>query len=138
MKRICSVEDCNRFCAGRGWCLMHYKRWRKNGDPTKTVREQHGLRYTTEYESWSGMRARCYRVTHRRYKEWGGRGIKVCDRWKSSFINFYNDMGTKPSPEHSIDRIDNNGDYEPSNCRWATPKEQSNNRRKRGYAYVEG
>lgn len=79
-----------------------------------------------EYRSWSGMRTRC---TNPKFVDWaiyGGRGIKVCERW-NSFAMFFADMGQKPSPKHSLDRKDSDGNYEPTNCRWATPKEQANN-----------
>lgn len=88
---------------------------------------------TAEYHSWSGLKCRCLNPQARNYTNYGGRGIKVCDRWldpKKGYKNFLKDMGRKPSSEHSLDRINVNGDYSPSNCRWATHKQQNNNRRK--------
>lgn len=79
------------------------------------------------YTSWAQMNARCSNPNHNRYHRYGGRGIKVCDQWKT-FEGFLKDMGDSWSEGLSIDRIDNDGDYEPSNCRWSTPKEQAANR----------
>lgn len=89
----------------------------------------HGMAFTPVYASWNGMRDRCLNPNNQDYHHYGGRGIAVCERWKDSFENFYADMGDKPSIKHSLDRINNDGNYEPSNCRWATQQEQVRNRR---------
>jgi hypothetical protein len=84
---------------------------------------------SSEYAVWCHIKARCYNPNHVAYAHYGGRGIKVCKRWRDSFKAFLADMGRRPSSKHSIDRIDNDGDYKPDNCRWATPWQQQNNKR---------
>jgi hypothetical protein len=89
----------------------------------------HNKSNINEYKTWGNIKTRCYNKNREEYKNYGGRGITVCDRWLSSFENFYKDMGHKPTPSHSIDRINVNGNYEPDNCKWSTRKEQANNKR---------
>jgi hypothetical protein len=93
------------------------------------LNKSHGRAKTTEYRIWAMMRVRCLNKANKAYQWYGGRGITICDRWLSSFENFFSDMGKRPSPKHSIDRINHNGNYTPENCRWADTKTQGRNRR---------
>lgn len=89
--------------------------------------------FSSEYNTWSNMVSRCKYKNNKSYKNYGGRGIKVCKRWANSFLNFYNDIGPRPTREHTLDRINNNQGYKPSNCRWVSRSEQQVNKRKRKY-----
>lgn len=112
----------------RGFCAKHYDRWISKGY-TDLDFELHGMRYHELYNTWLNMKQRCSNEKSASYSHYGGRGIKVCERWEKSFASFLEDMGERPTKEHSIDRIDTNGDYTPKNCRWADKKTQTLNRR---------
>jgi hypothetical protein len=102
------------------------------------TREYHGFTGTSEHGIWMKMKQRCLNPKVKDYKNYGARGIKVCERWQKSFTAFLADMGARPSAESSIERIDNDGNYEPGNCRWATPIEQANNNRHNKYVTFQG
>lgn len=91
--------------------------------------QTHGMAKTPEYKAWKAMKTRCFNEAFKSFEHYGGRGIKISERWLQSFENFYEDMGPRPTPTHSIDRINGNGNYEPENCRWATKSQQSYNRK---------
>lgn len=94
-----------------------------------TKERSYGQTKNPEYKIWRNMQKRCYDTKNEKYKDYGGRGIKVCERWLISFKNFLFDMGKRPSVKHTIDRINNDGNYEIENCRWATTKQQARNKR---------
>jgi len=126
---------CKCSCGGEKWVLtasllggltrscgcLHKER-------TSIAKTKHGKTGDRTYGSWSAMKARCLNPKNGRYNSHGGRGIKVCGRWLESFQNFLSDMGERPEGK-SLERVDNDGHYEPGNCRWATPIEQASNTR---------
>lgn len=123
---------------------LHAQRARENGTAANlTHGHSSGGRITPEYRTWSQMRERCNSPKHISFARYGGRGIRVCERW-DSFESFLEDMGPKPSgrngsrSKYSLDRIDNEGNYEPGNCRWATVSEQSRNTCKTVHVFVDG
>lgn len=115
------VCDCGSLVQYRGDLL-------KSGRRKSCGQHNDGRSDTSEYSIWLTMRARCTNPKNHKFADYGGRGIRVCDRWLS-FDNFLADMGPRPSPQHSLERKENSGNYEPSNVRWATAKEQANNTR---------
>lgn len=143
MVKICKAEGCERTdIKGKGYCSKHWQRLRRNGTlEPKILKNGPRMKYPEEYKSWASMRDRCLNEGHSSYSQYGGRGIKICERWlalPNGFVNFLNDMGPKPSykrtvtggkPLYSLDRIDPEGDYTPENCRWATWVEQEGNKR---------
>lgn len=109
-------------------------------EQTSKRRKKHGhsVERTTEYTIWKSMKYRCHSTGDSSYHRYGARGIEVCERWRNSFENFLEDMGPRPSLDHSLERIDNEGNYCPENCRWATKTEQARNRRTNHFVTLNG
>lgn len=120
------VCDCGNTCIAYGQDLRREK-FKSCGCLQAENRLKHGMHRTRTYRMWLGMRQRCENPKASKYENYGGRGIRVCDRWLD-FTAFYADMGEAPE-HHSLDRIDGNGNYEPGNCRWATVAQQNRNKR---------
>ena len=126
--RICKIDKCNNKHFALGWCSKHYQRNYAHGNPYINKKKVHGMFGTLTYNSWDTLIQRCNNLNCPTHKHYGGRGIKVCDRWLD-FRNFLTDMGERPIGLE-IDRIDNDGDYEPDNCHWVTHKENNRNTRR--------
>lgn len=110
-------------CARTGWKLSEDRKRRGSANPNF----QHGMTGSPEHMVWKGIIARCTNPNYEHWDRYGGRGITMCERWFTSFEAFFADMGPRPSPSHSIDRRDNDGNYEPGNCQWALPNVQRRN-----------
>lgn len=102
------------------------------------MNRSHALSKTPEYNIWCHMKSRCYVETDGHYKDYGARGIYVCEEWRESFETFFRDMGARPSPSHWIERADNDGNYEPKNCLWDTISHQANNKRTTKWVVYRG
>jgi len=118
--KYCTVSGCEREYKGRGYCSTHYTTlyWRLHNDRKK---------YPPEYKAWENMKIRCYIKSHAHSSRYMGRGIKVSDKWVNDYEAFHKYVGDRPGKGYSLDRINNDGDYEPGNVRWATQKQQCNN-----------
>lgn len=120
------ITNSNLKCTSSCGCLR-----RERGVIFGAKSKKHGDWNTIEYHTWEGMLQRCYNPNATNYQYWGGRGITVCKSWHQ-YQNFLNDMGRRPGKGYSLDRCNNNGNYEPNNCRWVTWHEQAVNHRKHG------
>jgi hypothetical protein len=143
IQRVCSVEECNKIATTKGWCNVHYQRQLRLGNPNASVmyHELNGLSKHPLKSTWNQIKARCYSSSSTSYQWYGALGVVMCDRWHYSFIAFLDDMGGKPSSNHTVDRIDSSGNYTcgvcddckahgwKANYRWSTKDVQSWNRK---------
>lgn len=128
-KQYCIVPDCGLPREGFGYCQKHYWRYKKYGKTEiHNPREMHGMFGTPTYNTWASIVQRTTDSGWHRYADWGGRGIKMHPEWRKSFLAFYRDMGERPAGM-SIERINNDGDYTPDNCKWADKYQQARNKR---------
>jgi hypothetical protein len=131
-KTKCCIRDCEGKVRTTGFCNHHYSQWERYGHPLADElshrRTGHCKANDKTYRSWVSMKKRCTDPNSIGWKNYGGRGITICERWQKVYLNFHEDMGECPDG-YTLDRIDNNGNYEPSNCKWSTQLEQSQNKR---------
>lgn len=129
IRNECKIDGCTKISYKNGMCTYHSYRNDKYNNPEYSCRDldMHGMSRTNEYKIYIDMKMRCLNENHKSYLRYGGRGISICERWKASFPDFLSDMGTRPTGKHQIDRIDNDGNYEPDNCRWVLPIENTRN-----------
>lgn len=128
----CSIDTCERKQRTRSYCSAHYSRFLRHGSALGGAldRVNHGLRNTRQYSVWHGIKQRCLNPNDPAFRNYGGRGIELCDEWKHSFMSFYSwAMKNGYQDDLTIDRKDTDGNYEPGNCTWSTRKEQQNNLR---------
>lgn len=126
--RWCCKCDCGQTRFVFGHALRHGQT-QSCGCWNREKATTHGMTNTPEFTVWEMMIQRCTNKNHTSYPDYGGRGIAICQRWLSSFQNFFDDMGQRPTPVHTLERTDNSRGYNPNNCRWATPLEQGANKR---------
>lgn len=134
---FCSKDKCIRPVSSRGWCNTHYERWRIHGSTDDRV-DLHGLSRTPEYDAWRSMLKRCFNPRTKHYEDYGGRGITVWPAWRTSFRTFIEYIGRRPGKGYSLNRINNDGHYEPGNIEWATSLQQGNNKRNNLRATYKG
>ena len=141
--RTCDVDGCDSKFYGKGYCLKHHARWKRHGNTTTVMKgNQYGnyrniMSRTPIYRTWQNMKSRCSNKNATSYKDYGGRGIKFCEGWKS-FEVFYRDMGSSHFKGATIEREDVNGNYQKDNCKWIPRIEQSKNTRSNVYIEHNG
>lgn len=132
----CSIDGCDRPLRSSAHCAMHWNRIKRHGSPAGGI-HQHGDHNAPEYGVWEAMIARCTNPRTKQYKDYGARGITVCDRWRD-YRNFIADMGRRPSTAHTIERQNNARGYGPGNCVWETRRAQQNNTRRNRFIELNG